>query len=118
MPNSIWEELESFVRSEAEVSKNKILARQLGLERDMDLTGDDADDFMGKFFEKLKINHGDFEFSRYFSEEGFGPVVIIGMIFSKKIRKRQNKEALTLGMLEAAIQIGVWDSAELSASSL
>lgn len=114
MPNSVWENLESFVRVEAGISGRKTLTRQLGLESDLDLTGDDADDFMGKFFEKFEVKHGDFQFDRYFCGEGFNPFVILGFLFSAKLRRKYDREPLTLGMLEKAIEIGVWDSRELA----
>jgi hypothetical protein len=110
MENSAWEELEAFVRREVDMARGKTLVRTLSLEIDLNLTGDDADDFMGKYFEKFKVQHGDFEFQRYFSEEGFSLFEIIGMIFSKKMREKYNKKPLTLAMLEKAIQVGVWDS--------
>jgi hypothetical protein len=116
MPSSIWDELESFVRSEAEVGKHRALTRGLNLETDLDLTGDDADDFMGKFFEKFKVEHGDFDFDRYFSAEGFNLFVVIGFFFSKKLRRKYDKEPLTLGMLEKAIEAGVWNSDALEKS--
>jgi hypothetical protein len=116
MPSSIWEELELFVRSETEISKHQALTRGLNLEKDLDLTGDDADDFMGKFFEKFRIEHGDFDFDRYFSPEGFNLFVVIGFAFSKKSRRKYDKEPLTLGMLEKAIEAGVWNSGALGKS--
>lgn len=113
MENSVWAELESFVRNEIGVRESKRLTRELSLEKDLDVTGDDADDFMGKFFERFKVEHGDFEFQRYFSVEGFNPLEIIGMIFSKKIRQKYDKIPLTLGMLEKAVESGAWDSGKL-----
>jgi hypothetical protein len=114
MPNSMWDELEAFVRAETEISKQKPLSRQLSLENDLDLTGDDADDFMGKFFEKFKVDHGDFEFDRYFSPEGFNPFSLLATVFSKKARAKYDKAQLTLGMLEKAIELGAWDSARIT----
>jgi hypothetical protein len=113
MTHSVWEQLESFVRKEAGLAAGQSLNRALGLEIDLDVTGDDADDFMGKFFEKFNVGHGDFEFDRYFSGEGLNFFVIVWMIFSKRARRKYDKEPVTLGMLERAIEIGVWDSKRL-----
>ncbi|MFM0069402.1 DUF1493 family protein [Paraburkholderia aspalathi] len=79
------------------------------LENDLDLTGDEADDFMGKFFEKFKVEPGDYDFRRYFSEEGFNLFATIAMPFFKKKRKKYDKDPLTVAMLERAINSGVWD---------
>ncbi|SAK41062.1 acyl carrier protein [Caballeronia pedi] len=111
MPISAWGQLELFVRSET--GARKVLTRQLTLEKDLDLTGDDADDFMGKFFEKFEVKHGDFDLNRYFSGEGFNPFVIIGFLFSRKLRQQYEKVPLTLSMLEKAIEAGIWKSGSL-----
>jgi len=114
MKISIWNELESFVIKQAGVSNKKILTKLITLEDDLDITGDDADDFMGKFFSQFKVDHGDFSLDRYFCGEGFNPFEMIAMIFSKKTRKKYDKEPVTLGMLEAAISAGVWNSEQLA----
>jgi hypothetical protein len=114
MENSIWEELESFIRKEAGVGNKKILAKSDTLERDLDITGDDAEDFMGNFFLTFKVDHGDFSLDQYFSGEGFNPFEMIAMIFSKKTRQKYDKEPVTLGMLEAAVLAGVWNSEQLA----
>jgi hypothetical protein len=113
MPNSTWDELETFIRAETGISKRKLLTRQLSLENDLDLTGDEAYYFMEKFFDKFKVQYGDFNFNRYFSGEGFNPFVIVGFIFSSKLRRKYDRAPLTVGMLEKAVEAGVWDSRAL-----
>lgn len=109
-----WIELETFIRKEAGIRASRPVNRSDRLEDDLDLTGDDADDFMGKFFERFPVKYGDYEFHRYFSEEGFNLFSILLLSFSKKQRKKYEKEALTVGMLEHAIHLGVWDSKRLA----
>jgi hypothetical protein len=55
MPNSTWDELETFIRAETGISKRKLFTRQLSLENDLDLTGDEAYYFMEKFFDNFKV---------------------------------------------------------------
>jgi hypothetical protein len=47
-------------------------------------------------------------------EEGFNLFLIVAMPFSKKLRQRYDKAPSTVGMLEYAIRLGVWDSAKLA----
>ncbi|RDJ99634.1 DUF1493 family protein [Paraburkholderia lacunae] len=114
MTSTTWLELELFIRSETGIRSSKSVKPSDSLENDLDITGDEADDFMGKFFEKFKVEHGDYDFQRYFSEEGFNLFAIIAMPFSKKKREKYDKEPLTVAMLERAIKLGVWDSKKLA----
>lgn len=57
---------------------------------------------------------GDYEFARHFSEEGFNLFAILAMPFSSRQRKKYEKAPLTVGMLERAIEFGVWDSKKLA----
>ncbi|WP_028218230.1 DUF1493 family protein [Paraburkholderia oxyphila] len=114
MTTQTWMELESFTRTEAGVRASKPVTASDRLEDDLDLTGDDADEFMGKFFERFPVKPGDYEFSRYFSEEGFNLLAILAMPFSRKQQKKYDKQPLTVGMLERAINLGVWDSEKLA----
>jgi hypothetical protein len=50
LKNDSWNELENFVRKEAGVFSNKILKPETSLEDDLDITGDDSDIFMERFF--------------------------------------------------------------------
>lgn len=113
MKKDTWSELVFFIREQAVLSNKKDITKSLTLEGDLGITGEDAEDFMRSFFERFKVDQGDFVFERYFNGEGFQPFGIIAMIFSKKIRKKYEKEKLTLGMLEAAILRGVWESEKL-----
>jgi hypothetical protein len=114
MNNSTWQQLEAFVRREVGIRESRPLKHADRLEDDLDLSGDDADIFMGKFFDRFPVQPGDYDFARYFSEEGFNLFLILAMPFSKKLRQRYDKAPLTVGMLECAIRLGVWDSAELA----
>jgi hypothetical protein len=109
-----WIKLELFVRKEAGLSPKKIVRPTDSLKNDLDLTGDDANDFMAKFFDQFKVEPGDYTFRQYFCEEGFNIIGIVPLLFSKKARKKYDKEPLTLAMLERAIDLGTWDSKKLA----
>lgn len=108
-----WNELEGFVRREAGVSAKKILTKGHAIEGDLDITGDDAVEFMERFFDKFPVQVGDSEFNRYFSGEGFSLIEVVRMAFSRKRREKYDKVPLTLGMLYQAILDGEWSNQRL-----
>jgi len=108
-----WDEFEAFVRKEAGVSPKEILTKDHAVEGDLDITGDDAVEFMESFFEKFPVQAGDFEFNRYFSGEGFSLIEVALMAFSRKRRKKYDKVPLTLCMLYQAIWDGEWNNQRL-----
>ncbi|WP_321968053.1 DUF1493 family protein [Burkholderia cepacia] len=117
MNNSFWDELKQFVARNADIGIKKSLTRSTLVERDLDITGDDAIDFMNKFFNNFCVQTGDFSFERYFSGEGFNLIDIVLMLISKKARMKYHKVPLTLGMLHQAIVDGRWDCGRLESIS-
>ncbi|KWU29080.1 DUF1493 family protein [Burkholderia cenocepacia] len=113
MSQFTWDEFEDFVRKEAGVSPKKNLTKDHAVEGDLDITGDDAVEFMERFFDKFPVQVGDFEFNRYFSEEGFSLIEVARMAFSRKRREKYDKVPLTLGMLYQAILDGEWSTQRL-----
>ncbi|WP_454765173.1 DUF1493 family protein [Cupriavidus campinensis] len=101
-------DLIAFIRKEVGLPAYQHILDTDRLEEDLDLTGDEAFEFMERFFEHFCIARGDYEFQRYFNEEGFSLLVILAMPFSKKIRQKYDREPLTVGMLEQAVEAGVW----------
>jgi len=84
------------------------------LERDLGLTGDDAAYFMEACFEQFHVEVSDFDFPRYFVEERApGPFLLLASLVFKPVRKRYEREPVTVAMLQRAIDIGAWDSARL-----
>ncbi|VWC21580.1 acyl carrier protein [Burkholderia lata] len=108
-----WNELETFVRRKAGVSPKETLTKCHAIEGDLDITGDDAVEFMESFFEKFPVQVGDFDFNRYFSGEGFSLIEVALMAFSRKRRAKYDKVPLTLGMLYQAILDGEWNNLRL-----
>ena len=96
MSQFTWNEFEDFVRREAGVSPQKILAKDHAVEGDLDITGDDAVEFMERFFDKFPVQVGDFEFNRYFSGEGFSLIEVARMAFSRMERPHVSEDTRTL----------------------
>lgn len=114
MTSATWLALESSIRKEVGVRASRPVSPSDSLEDDLDITGDEADGFMGKFFEHFPVKPGDYEFGRYFPEEGVNLFSILAMPFSKKQRKKYEKASLTVGMLKLVIELGVWDRKKLA----
>jgi hypothetical protein len=113
MENRTWESLESFVRKEACISPKKSITQESTVEDDLGQQGDDADEFMQRFFEAFRVDRGDYDFHRYFLMEGEG---VLYHLLMKLLRKPHSfrRETLTVGMLHRALVNGKWDSEALS----
>lgn len=109
----VWDELVSFVASRTGFRKTASLSRRSTLNRDIGVDGDDADEFMGAYFDRFGVEGGDYDWSRYFGEEGFNPVSVLIDIVKRKPALRP----LTLGMLELAAMTGRWDTEALERAS-
>ncbi|WP_230950055.1 DUF1493 family protein [Burkholderia cepacia] len=72
MENVRWNEIAAFVRSEVRLGKSTPLSAATRLWQDLGQTGDEANDFMGRFFKRFSIDTGDFDFHQYFLMEGEG----------------------------------------------
>jgi hypothetical protein len=109
----VWEELVSFVASRTGFRKTDILSRRFTLNRDIGVDGDDADEFMEEYFDHFGVDVGDYDWSRYFGEEGFNPLSVLIDLVKRKPAPR----LLTLGMLELAATMGRWDTEALERAS-
>lgn len=116
-PQEVSAELEAFIRKEIGLSSKKPINPSSTLEDDLGVTGDDADDFMGAFSKHFNVEPGNFDFHRYFEMEGFSvwPFSIFTNWLHKRwgIKKYDQREPLTVGMLQRAIELGIWDSERL-----
>lgn len=77
MENVRWDEIEVFVRAEVGLGKSTPLSAATRLWEDLGQTGDEADDFMGRFFERFSADAGDFDFHRYFLMKGEGGLLLV-----------------------------------------
>lgn len=116
-PQEVSAELEAFIREEIGLSPKKPLRPSDTLENDLGVTGDDADDFMGAFSKRFSVEHGDFDFHRYFEMEGFSvwPFSVFTSWLHKRwgIKTYKEREPLTVAMLQRAIDLGVWETERL-----
>ncbi|MFM0230353.1 DUF1493 family protein [Paraburkholderia sediminicola] len=113
MGNHTWEDLESFIRKEACISPKKSITQESSVEDDLGQQGDDADEFMQRFFEVFGVERGDYDFHRYFLMEGEGILYHLLM----KLRGKPHtfkRETLTVGMLYRSMVDGRWDATSLS----
>ena len=85
------------------------------LEKDLGITGDDADEFMDAFFKEFNIHFEDFDTGKYFHSEGFD-IFFLGAI----IRKLTGAKSLSkpiydikLGDLVQVIKEGTWIEPQL-----
>lgn len=69
---------------------------------------------MVAYFEHFNVEYGDYDWSRYFGEEGFNPIGVLIDI----VRRKPALKPLTLGMLELAVTMGKWDTEILEQSDL
>lgn len=91
MKRNLVAELEDFARRESGVFPSKILNQLTTIEDDLQITGDDAVDFMEKFFDKFEVDYEAFDFQRYFNGEGLNPFKMLLLPFPgfrAKLKKR------------------------------
>lgn len=105
--NERWREIVAFVRRQT--ATRATLTRSTELQRDLGLEGDEALDFIESFAETFHVDSGDFEFHRYFGPEGFNPFSLVVDLF----RRPDRSIGVTLGMLEKAAVLGVWETAKV-----
>lgn len=113
MGNVSWAELETFVREELGLREAKVLSPATRLWEDLGQTGDDANEFMGQFFERFSVDTGDFDFHRYFLMEGEGGLY---SLFRRVVLCKPHsvdREPIGLAMLHRAALDKKWDSCRL-----
>lgn len=96
-----FEKIKEFVIRESLVD-NLEITRMTTIERDLGITGDDAWNLMEKFRNEFCVDISNFEFDKYFQEEGSW---VLGWLFNI-FKKRNMREKLTVGQLEEAIKKG------------
>ena len=108
------DDLVAFIREEACISSKKSITDDMDVVYSLGQHGDDADEFMEKYFVTFKVDRGDYDFRRYFFMEGEG---FISHLFQKYILRRPHslkRETMTIGMLYKAILNRKWDCEALS----
>ena len=98
----LFEQVKEFVKQEVPPPRKGNLLRQTELLSDLRIAEEDADDLLMKYFSTFGIAEGDFDFSRYFPSEG--------LWLLPRFRKAKNPIPISLGMLELAAKIHLWDT--------
>jgi len=60
------DDLVAFIREEACMSSKKSITDDMDVVHSLGQHGDDADEFMEKYFDTFKVDRGDYDFRRYF----------------------------------------------------
>lgn len=101
-------EILSFISEQVPGPKPRELTENTTLRGDLRMHNDDAEKLMCRYFERFDVNAQNFDFEKYFPEEGEG--IIGALIFGFLNRKRPNADPkpLTIAMLAHAASVGVW----------
>jgi hypothetical protein len=117
-PPEVSAELEEFLRAEIGLPVKLIIKPSSSLEDDLGVTGDDASRLINTFATRFNVQPGDFEFLRYFHMEGFSvwPFSLVTRLLLKLrgVKDYASKEPITAGMLQYAIELGMWDSQRIA----
>jgi hypothetical protein len=115
MPNpKVSVELVAFIREKLRYPERLPINPDTSVEDTLGVTGDDSPGFMGEFFNRFSVDSGDFDCNRYFEGEGvFTPFSAILRFLFRRTQEEQEREPLTVGMLQHAIDLGVWNSQSL-----
>ncbi|PWU02598.1 MAG: hypothetical protein C5B52_05085 [Bacteroidetes bacterium] len=109
MGHNPFDRIVNFVEKQRWKYKKK-LSRSTTLERDLGITGDEADEFMLAFFKEFNIDYSSFDPSNYFGVEYFDFLGLSKLMLRLKGTKNGQKETkdLTLGDLERVVLAGKW----------
>lgn len=111
------EEIKVFFEENAGIKRSKIGLNST-MEKDLGITGDDADEIMANFFKKFNIDRSNFNSSLYFGEEGIDLLNltrIINFFFNRKKMNTINKiYDIKIKDLIDVIVLKKWNSPELN----
>jgi len=104
MSNSIFENLKHFITKQRGTYRFK-LSRDLDLETDLEIYGDDVEEFIESFSIEFGVDVSKFDASKYFSPEG-DPFIakIVSWVLRVKAKKDIQRLSITIGDLEKAIE--------------
>ena len=106
-----WAALQEFVSREAGVKKHRI-SLDSKIEKDLGISGGDAEDFMERFVEHFNLDYSGFNMSMFFNSEGFDPIglgnVMRRLLGRKPLQKQQNARDLDMSILLEWIEKKEW----------
>lgn len=88
MDEKIFTKLTSFIEKER-WKYNVPINRDTRLVQDLKIDGDDAYEFMEKFVSEFKIDYSEFNYTIYFSKEGFDLFGILVSVFKRKQKQKK-----------------------------
>lgn len=98
MGNEIFEEILVLIPDQM-FPKDKERSRELRVEDDLRIYGDDAADFILRFSDRFSVDISDLVLDKYFTKE-------TAFYFLAKRLSKRNRASLTLGDLEKAVIAG------------
>jgi len=98
--DQILQEIITFIDEYGWLCPEDVIKREMSIEEDFGITGDDAAEFLNAFVERFHIkDYSEFKFDDYFDAEGIDLFAIF--------KKKKKKKSLTFGDLERAIITGI-----------
>jgi hypothetical protein len=99
---ALYNRIVDFVSSETRTRKH--LSGNTDIEKDLGVTGIDAEEFMRNFQREFEVDLSNFRFDRYFGGEGANPILLIMSLLGKgKVR-----DPLTITLLFDAAKHRCW----------
>jgi hypothetical protein len=103
----VWEQGLGYTYPFPLLFKKKQITRETAIEKDLGITGDDADEFLIAFGKEFNVDVNQFSIGDYFGDEG--DPILPAIIRFLTGRKEREKKILTIGHLEKAVIAGRLD---------
>lgn len=101
-------EILSFISEQVPAPKPHKLTENTTLRGDLRMHNDDAESLMRCYFERFDISAQNFDFEKYFPEEGEGIIGALLFGFLNRKRPQSDTKPLTIAMLAHAASVGAW----------
>ncbi|GAB6968831.1 hypothetical protein JCM25156A_28690 [Komagataeibacter kakiaceti JCM 25156] len=101
-------EILSFISEQVPGPKPRELTENTTLRGDLRMHSDDAEKLMCRYFERFDVSAQNFDFEKYFPEEGEGIIGALLFGFLNRKRPKANPKPLTIAMLAHAASVGAW----------
>lgn len=97
-----------FISEQVPGPKPRELTENTTLRADLRMYNDDAKDLMHRYFEHFDVNAQNFDFEKYFPEEGEGIIGALLFGFVNRKRPQLDPKPLTIAMLAHGASVGAW----------
>ena len=102
-------EIFPFISEQVPGPKPREVTEDMTLRGDLRMYNDDAESLMRLYFERFDVNAQNFDFEKYFPEEGEGIIGALLFGFLNRKRPQSDPKPLTIAMLAHAASVGSWD---------